>query len=244
MPTEILMPALSPTMEEGTLAKWLVKEGDTVSSGDLLAEIAALNANPEVHGILCQLPLPAHINVNTVLFSIDPKKDVDGFHFINAGHLATDRVGLKSCTPKGVMRLLAEYGVDLRGKHAVVVGRSRVVGRPMGAMLLAADATVTICHRHTDDTRKHAKMADIVVSATGIAGLVTKEWVKPGAVVIDVGTSRLEDGTLAGDVRFEEVREIASLITPVPGGVGPMTIAMLLENTCEAAEALLAARAG
>jgi len=209
------------------------------TESDLLAAVARLNADPECHGILVQLPLPAHINVNHVLFSIDPDKDVDGFHFINAGHLATDRAGLKACTPKGVMRLLEEYGVETRGKHAVVVGRSRVVGRPMGAMLLAADATVTLCHRHTPDTSKFARTADILVSATGIRGLVTKDWIKPGAVVLDVGISRDEDGRLAGDVRFDEVLPIASLLTPVPGGIGPMTIAMLLENTLEAAESVL-----
>ncbi len=211
----------------------------SVTQGDLLARIATLNADPGCHGILVQLPLPSHIHTNSVLFSIDPRKDVDGFHFINAGHLATDQVGLKACTPKGVMRLLDEYNVETRGKHAVVVGRSRVVGRPMGAMLLAADATVTICHRHTPDTSQYARTADIVVSATGIAGLVTKDWIKPGAVVIDVGISRRPDGTLCGDVRFDEVMQVAALVTPVPGGIGPMTIAMLLENTLEAATTVL-----
>ncbi len=205
-----------------------------IGESDLLAVVNELNIDPKVHGILCQLPLPPHINTNNILFHIDPRKDVDGFHFINAGHLATDQSGFKACTPKGIMRMLSECDVPLRGKHAVVIGRSRVVGRPMGAMLLANDATVTICHRHTADTGSHCRIADVIVSATGIAGLVTRDWVKPGAVVIDVGTARLPDGTLGADVRFDEVIEVASLVSPVPGGVGPMTIAMLLENTWEA----------
>lgn len=214
----------------------------TTSEAELLALIDQLNADPSIHGILVQLPLPDHIDINRVLFSIDPSKDVDGFHFINAGHLATDRVGRKACTPKGIMRLLKEYDVETRGKHAVVIGRSRVVGRPMGAMLLAANATVTICHRHTPDTREFSRNADILISATGIAGLVGPDWVKPGAVVVDVGITRGDDGRLCGDVQFDAVLPIAGLLTPVPGGVGPMTIAMLLENTCEAAESVLTRR--
>ncbi len=208
------------------------------SQATLLELLGELNHSHLVHGILVQLPLPEHLEEHVVLEAIDPRKDVDGFHYVNVGHLATDRAGLEPCTPRGVIRLLVEHGVPLRGRHAVVVGRSRIVGRPMAAMLLACDATVTVCHRHTPDTAALARQADVLVVAVGKPGLVRRDWVKPGAVVVDVGTSRLPDGKLAGDVAWDEVAPIASLISPVPGGVGPMTIAMLLENTCEAAERL------
>ena len=212
---------------------------DDVSEDELLERVRSLNSNPNVHGILVQLPLPSQINSHAVTNAIDPWKDVDGFHFVNAGHLATDRTGLAPCTPKGVMRLLREYDVTLRGAHAVVVGRSRIVGRPMGAMLLAADATVTTCHRHTASTKAMTRQGDIVIVAVGKSELVRGDWIKEGAVVVDVGINRTEDKRLLGDVAFDEVSQKARLITPVPGGVGPMTIAMLLENTCEAAERTL-----
>jgi methylenetetrahydrofolate dehydrogenase (NADP+)/methenyltetrahydrofolate cyclohydrolase len=212
------------------------------SQADLLRVIDGLNQNPEVHGVLVQLPLPAAISENAVLFAIDPWKDVDGFHYINAGHLATDKSGLRPCTPKGVMRLLSEHGVALRGLHAVVLGRSRVVGRPMAAMLLAADATVTVCHRYTPDSAHFSRQADVVVAAMGKPGTVTASWIKEAAVVIDVGLTRGPDGQIRGDVDFDGVLPKARLVSPVPGGVGPMTIAMLLDNTCEAAERLTAGR--
>ncbi|MCB9728194.1 MAG: bifunctional methylenetetrahydrofolate dehydrogenase/methenyltetrahydrofolate cyclohydrolase FolD [Deltaproteobacteria bacterium] len=210
----------------------------SVTQEEVLAVVERLNADPEVHGILVQLPLPPGLGTRTILHAIDPHKDVDGFHPVNMGQVATGRPPLAPCTPKGVMRLLREYEVPIRGAHAVVVGRSRVVGRPMAALLLAADATVTICHRHTDDTAAHTARADILVVAVGVPELVRGSWVREGAVVIDVGISRSSSGRLVGDVCFAEVQPRARLITPVPGGVGPMTIAMLLENTCVLAERL------
>jgi methylenetetrahydrofolate dehydrogenase (NADP+)/methenyltetrahydrofolate cyclohydrolase len=213
----------------------------SVTQAVLCGLIAELNSDPQVHGILVQLPLPDHIQAHIVLNSVDHLKDVDGFHYINAGHLATDRNGLAPCTPKGVMRMLTEHGVTTRGSHAVVVGRSRVVGRPMAAMLLAEDATVTIVHRHTAGPARYTSQGDIVVVAVGRPGLITPHWVKHGAVVIDVGINRTEHG-LCGDVQFDAVLDKAKLVSPVPGGVGPMTIAMLLENTCEAAERQLTRR--
>lgn len=208
--------------------------GDT-SEEDLIALIHGLNDDPDVDGILVQLPLPPAMVEARVLNAIAAAKDVDGFHVENAGHLVTDRRGLPPCTPKGIMRLLDHIGFELRGKHAVVLGRSRIVGRPMAAMLLAADATVTVCHRHTADSAAHARLADLLVVAVGKAGMVTGDWIKPGAVVIDVGINRLADGKLAGDVVTTQALHRASWVTPVPGGIGPMTIAMLLENTAEAA---------
>ncbi|MEZ4265815.1 MAG: bifunctional methylenetetrahydrofolate dehydrogenase/methenyltetrahydrofolate cyclohydrolase FolD [Myxococcota bacterium] len=210
----------------------------SVTQDDALALVERLNADPAVHGILVQLPLPPGLGTRTILHAIDPRKDVDGFHPVNMGQVATGRPPLAPCTPKGVMRLLREYDVPIRGAHAVVVGRSRVVGRPMAALLLAADATVTTCHRHTRDTSEHTARADIVVVAVGVPELVRGHWIREGAVVIDVGISRTVDGRLVGDVCFSEVMPRARLLTPVPGGVGPMTIAMLLENTCVLAERL------
>ena len=208
----------------------------TTSQAELLALVAALNEDATVDGVLVQLPLPRPLNARTTINAIHPAKDVDAFHPVNMGQVTTGRPTLVPCTAKGVMRLLAEYEVPLRGRHAVVVGRSRVVGRPMAALLLAADATVSICHRHTPDSAALTSMADVLVVAVGIADLVRASWVKEGAVVVDVGISRREDRTLAGDVAFDEVLPKASLLTPVPGGVGPMTIAMLLDNTCVIAE--------
>lgn len=209
---------------------------------ELLERIEALNRDEAVHGILVQLPLPEPLRPRPVLEAIDPGKDVDGFHPLNIGRLSTGRPELAPGTPKGVMRLLHHHRVPLRGRDAVVLGRSRVVGRPMSILLLAEDATVTSCHRHTASVREHAARADVLVAAVGSPGLVRADWVKPGATVIDVGITRRADGSLAGDVAFDEVEPRAGLITPVPGGVGPMTIAMLLENTCALAEARAAAR--
>ena len=209
----------------------------------LLARIAALNAEPEVDGILVQLPLPAHIRAEAAIAAVDPAKDVDGFHPLNAGRLASGLSGFTAegvrglipCTPRGCMHLLAEAGLRLRGARALVLGRSQIVGRPMAQLLLGADCTVTIAHSRTDDLPGECRRADILVAAVGRAEMVRGGWVKPGAVVIDVGINRLPDGRLVGDVAFAEVAPHAAAITPVPGGVGPMTIACLLENTLEAA---------
>lgn len=213
----------------------------TVSEAALLALIGELNADPDVHGILVQLPLPEHIDPKIVVDNIDPDKDVDGLHPVNVGRLQVGRKPLLACTPQGVMRLLREYNIPIRGRHAVVLGRSAIVGRPMSWILLRAHATVTTCHRHTHNTAALARQADILVSAVGKPGLVTPDWVKPGAVVIDVGINRV-DGKIRGDVDFDTVEPIASHITPVPGGVGPMTVAMLLKNTATAATRQHAAR--
>ncbi len=203
----------------------------------LLARIRALNADPTVHGILVQLPLPSHIDASKVIATIAPAKDVDGFHVASAGALTIGQPGFKPCTPYGCMRMLQAAGVDPRGKHAVVVGRSNIVGKPMALMLLQANATVTVCHSATPDLGAFTRQADILVAAVGRRNTITAGMVKPGAVVIDVGMNRNEAGKLCGDVDFEGVRQVAGWITPVPGGVGPMTRAMLLVNTLEAAEA-------
>ncbi len=205
------------------------------SEAALLATVARLNADPEVDGILVQLPLPPQIDALKVLAAIDPAKDVDGFHAMNAGLLATGQRGLVPCTPKGVMHLLAAAGAALPGARVVVVGRSNIVGKPMAALLLAADATVTVVHSRTRDLAAECRRAEILVAAVGRAGMVRGDWVAEGATVIDVGINRLPDGRLTGDVDFAAVRQHAGAITPVPGGVGPMTIACLLENTMEAA---------
>lgn len=207
-----------------------------VSGGELYALIDRLNADPAVHGILIQLPLPAHIDATDLIQRIRPDKDVDGFHAENVGRLALRQPGLRPCTPKGVMTLLAHTDKPVRGRHAVVVGVSNHVGRPLGLELLLAGATVTSCHRFTQDLAGFVGMADLLIVAVGKPGLVKGHWVKPGAVVIDVGINRLEDGTLTGDVEFQRASERASWITPVPGGVGPMTVATLMQNTLEAAE--------
>lgn len=202
----------------------------------LLAKIAELNADERVDGILVQLPLPKQINADAVISAIDPAKDVDGFHVANAGALVTGKQGFVPCTPFGVMRLIEKSGVNPRGKSAVIVGRSNIVGKPMALLLLAADATVTVAHSRTPDLCAVTRNADILVAAVGRAKLIKADMVKPGAVVIDVGMNRDENGKLCGDVDFAEVKEIAGSITPVPGGVGPMTIAMLMQNTVLAAQ--------
>lgn len=202
----------------------------------LLAKIAELNAEESVDGILVQLPLPKQINADAVISAIDPAKDVDGFHVANAGALVTGKQGFVPCTPFGVMRLIEKSGVNPRGKSAVIVGRSNIVGKPMALLLLAADATVTVAHSCTPDLSAVTRNADILVAAVGRAKLIKADMVKPGAVVIDVGMNRDENGKLCGDVDFAEVKEVAGSITPVPGGVGPMTIAMLMQNTVLAAQ--------
>lgn len=202
----------------------------------LLAKIAELNADESVDGILVQLPLPKQINADAVIAAIDPAKDVDGFHVANAGALVTGKQGFVPCTPFGVMRLIEKSGVNPRGKSAVIVGRSNIVGKPMALLLLAADATVTVAHSRTPDLSAVTRNADILVAAVGRAKLIKADMVKPGAVVIDVGMNRDENGKLCGDVDFAEVKEVAGSITPVPGGVGPMTIAMLMQNTMLAAQ--------
>jgi methylenetetrahydrofolate dehydrogenase (NADP+) / methenyltetrahydrofolate cyclohydrolase len=212
----------------------------TTSEPALLALVAALNADPEVDGILVQLPLPRGIDARRVLLTIDPEKDVDGFHPDNLGRLLLGEPRFIACTPFGVMKLIEEAGVALAGAEAVVVGRSNIVGKPMAALLIAADATVTVCHSRTRDLPAAVGRADVLVAAVGRPAMIAGAWIKPGAVVIDVGTNRLASGKLVGDVEFAAAAERASAITPVPGGVGPMTIAMLLTNTLTSARARLA----
>jgi len=207
----------------------------TTEEADLLGVIAGLNADPALDGILVQLPLPAHIDARAVIEAIDPAKDVDGFHPSNVGRLHEGAAVLIPCTPLGVMKLLAEAGIPLRGARAVVLGRSAIVGKPVAALLTAADATVTVAHSRTIDLAGECRRADIVVAAVGRAELVRGDWLAPGATVIDVGINRLPDGRLVGDVAFAEAAAVAGAITPVPGGVGPMTIACLVENTLSAA---------
>jgi methylenetetrahydrofolate dehydrogenase (NADP+)/methenyltetrahydrofolate cyclohydrolase len=209
--------------------------GTDVPEAELLRTVAALNADPAVHGILVQLPLPKHFDAARALESIAPAKDVDGFHAANLGALMAGRPGVVPCTPLGCMRLIEHAGVPIAGRHAVVVGRSNIVGKPLAHLLLQKDATVTICHSKSADLAGICRSADILVAAVGRAKLVGAGMVKPGACVIDVGINRLPDGKLAGDVDFDAVKEVAGWITPVPGGVGPMTIAMLLENCIRAA---------
>ena len=208
----------------------------TISERDLLALVHLLNKDKQVHGILVQLPLPPHIRAEKIFEAIAPHKDVDRFHPVNLGMLALGGEGFRPCTPMGIMRLLAAVHCDPKGKHAVVVGRSNIVGKPVALMLLEKHATVTICHSRTLNLRDEVGRADILVVAIGKAGLVRGDWVKPGAVVIDVGVNRLPNGKLGGDVEFETAKDRASAITPVPGGVGPMTICMLLFNTLKAAK--------
>jgi methylenetetrahydrofolate dehydrogenase (NADP+)/methenyltetrahydrofolate cyclohydrolase len=207
-----------------------------LSEERLLARIRELNADPKVHGILVQLPLPKHLDASKVIETIAPAKDVDGFHVASAGALVTGQPGFWPCTPYGCMKMLESIGYDLRGKHAVVIGRSNIVGKPMALMLLQKNATVTICHSGTTDLKAYTRQADVVVAAVGKRKVLTADMVKPGAVVIDVGMNRNEAGKLCGDVDFDGVQQVAGWITPVPGGVGPMTRAMLLVNTLEAAE--------
>ena len=216
----------------------LEKTPDTLTEKDLLVKIDALNQDPSIHGILVQLPLPAHIDAQRVIEAISPEKDVDGFHISSAGALMTGAKGFWPCTPFGCMKMLESIGYDLRGKHAVVIGRSNIVGKPMAMMLLQKNATVTLCHSHTKNLAELTRQADLIVAAVGVRNVLTKDMVKPGAVVLDVGMNRDEDGKLCGDVDFDGVRQVAAFITPVPGGVGPMTITMLLHNTVWAAEQL------
>jgi methylenetetrahydrofolate dehydrogenase (NADP+)/methenyltetrahydrofolate cyclohydrolase len=233
--SKVYVTSKKKTAEELGFGSWEHHLGATVSQAELLAVVEKLNADPKVDGILVQLPLPKHIDSNAVLLSVDPSKDVDGFHPVNAGNLFQGRPGLVACTPAGVMRMLEEIHFNPSGKSAVVIGRSNIVGRPMAALLINASATVTVCHSKSD-VEAEVRRADLVVAAVGVKHLVKAAWVKPGAVVIDVGMNRGADGKLAGDVEVE-AKERASFITPVPGGVGPMTIAMLMSNTVAAARA-------
>jgi methylenetetrahydrofolate dehydrogenase (NADP+) / methenyltetrahydrofolate cyclohydrolase len=227
--------------EDSGLHSVLERYPATLTEAELLARIDALNRDPAIHGILVQLPLPAHIDAHQVIEAISPEKDVDGFHVASAGALMVGQPGFWSCTPYGCMKMLEDIGYDLRGKHAVVIGRSNIVGKPMALMLLQKNATVTVCHSATKDLKAMTLQADVIVAAVGKRHVLTADMVKPGAVVIDVGMNRIPEGEpgegkLCGDVDFEGVRQVAGYITPVPGGVGPMTITMLLINTLEAAE--------
>ncbi|WP_095725520.1 bifunctional methylenetetrahydrofolate dehydrogenase/methenyltetrahydrofolate cyclohydrolase [Enterococcus faecalis] len=219
----------------GILSK-VEKLPETISEEELLAEIDKYNQDSRFHGILVQLPLPKHIDEEKILLAIDPKKDVDGFHPMNLGRLFVGKPEMIPCTPYGIMKMFEAYDIDLTGKRAVVIGRSNIVGKPMAQLLLMKNATVTIAHSKTEHLAEVAKEADILVVAIGRGHFVTKEFVKPGAVVIDVGMNRNQEGKLIGDVAFDEVSEIASYITPVPKGVGPMTITMLMYQTVEAAK--------
>ena len=214
----------------------LEKYDATLTEAELLARIEALNADPAIHGILVQMPLPKHIDPHKVIESIATAKDVDGYSVLSAGELMTGLPGFRPCTPYGCMKLIETTGVSLRGKHAVVIGRSNTVGKPMALLLLQANATVTVCHSGTPDLAHHTRQADVVVAAVGRRDTLTGDMVKPGAIVIDVGINRNDEGKLCGDVDFASASQVAGWITPVPGGVGPMTITMLLVNTIEAAE--------
>ncbi|MBA4216998.1 MAG: bifunctional methylenetetrahydrofolate dehydrogenase/methenyltetrahydrofolate cyclohydrolase FolD [Roseateles sp.] len=223
--------------EEAGIRSVLEKYDATLTEAELLARVDALNNDPTIHGILVQLPLPPHIDDHKVIEAISPAKDVDGFHIASAGALVVGEPGFKACTPYGCMKMLESIGMgNLKGKHAVVIGRSNIVGKPMALMLLAANATVTVCHSGTADLGAMTRQADVIVAAVGKRNVLTADMVKPGAVVIDVGMNRNDEGKLCGDVDFDGIRQVAGWITPVPGGVGPMTIAMLLVNTLESAE--------
>jgi len=208
---------------------------DTISQDEIIATIEMINANPRIDGILVQLPLPAHIDTEKILEIIDPKKDVDGFHPYNVGRLVTNLDSFVPCTPLGVMRMFEKYEIEIKGKDVCVVGASNIVGKPMASLLLNSDATVTLTHIHTKDLKAHTSRADIVIVGVGRPNLITEDMVKDRAVVIDIGINRLESGKLVGDVDFDAVKDKCSFITPVPGGAGPMTIAMLLENTLKSA---------
>ncbi len=222
--------------EDSGLHSVLEKYDADMTEAALLARVDALNNDPAIHGILVQLPLPKHIDAQKVIEAISPAKDVDGFHIASAGALMTGMPGFWPCTPYGCMKMLESIGYSLKGKHAVVIGRSNIVGKPMALMLLGQNATVTVCHSATQDLRAQTLQADVIVAAVGKRNVLTADMVKPGAVVIDVGMNRNDEGKLCGDVDFDGVKEVAGWITPVPGGVGPMTITMLLVNTIEAAE--------
>jgi len=225
--------------EDAGLHSVLEKYEATMTEADLLARVDALNNDPAIHGILVQLPLPAHIDAQKVIEAISPAKDVDGFHIASAGALMTGMPGFWPCTPYGCMKMLESIGYDLKGKHAVVIGRSNIVGKPMALMLLQKDATVTVAHSRTKDLKALTLQADVIVAAVGKRNVLTADMVKPGAVVLDVGMNRNDEGKLCGDVDFDGVKEVAGYITPVPGGVGPMTITMLLVNTLESAQRAL-----
>ena len=235
--SQVYVKSKAADSEQTGLKATLERYPASLPESALLERIAALNADVGVHGILVQLPLPAHLNASRVIEAIAPEKDVDGFHIASAGALMTGQPGFRPCTPYGCMKMLQSIGMnDLRGKNAVVIGRSNIVGKPMALMLLAANATVTVCHSGTASLAAFTRQADVIVAAAGQRKVLTAGMVKPGAVVIDVGMNRDENGKLCGDVDFEGVRQVAGWITPVPGGVGPMTRAMLLVNTIEAAE--------
>ncbi len=223
--------------ETGMYSRTINMPADTTQEA-LEGAIEELNADPAIHGILVQLPLPKHLDEQAALAKILPGKDVDGFHLINAGHMLTGTEGVVACTPRGALYMIKQTGLDLNGKEAVVIGRSNIVGKPMAMLLLRENCTVTMCHSRTKNLAEHTRRADILVAAVGKAGFVTADMVKPGAVVIDVGINRV-DGKVKGDVDFDAVKEVAGWITPVPGGVGKMTITMLLANTVEAAERAL-----
>ena len=220
----------------------LEKYPHDLSQADLLARVDALNNDPNIHGILVQLPLPSHIDAQKIIEAISPSKDVDGFHVASAGALMTGLPAYWPCTPHGCMKMLESIGYKLKGKHAVVIGRSNIVGKPMALMLLQENATVTVCHSSTVDLKHHCLRADVIVAAVGKRNVLTADMVKPGAVVLDVGMNRDDAGKLCGDVDFEGVKQVAGYITPVPGGVGPMTITMLLANTLDSAQQALSAK--
>ena len=220
--------------EVGIRSELILKDASTTEE-ELLSIIQELNENPNVNGILVQLPLPAHISEAAVIEAIHPEKDVDGFHPISVGNMVLGNETMLPCTPHGIIELIKRTGTTIAGKHAVVIGRSNIVGKPVSLLLQQENATVTMCHSRTQNLEEYTRKADILVVATGRAHMIGKEHVKPGAVVIDVGVNRIETGKLVGDVKFDEVQEVASFLTPVPGGVGPMTITMLLKNTVMAA---------
>ena len=225
--------------EEVGIRSEIIELPDSVSEKELLEIIHQLNQNEAVHGILVQLPLPKQINVQHIIESIDPKKDVDGFHPINIGRMMTGQDTFLPCTPYGIIKMLQSKNITIEGKHAVVMGRSNIVGKPVGQLLLNENATVTYCHSKTKNLQEITKQADILIVAIGRPNVINKEYLKEGAVVIDVGINRIEDGTLTGDVDFDSAKEVASYITPVPRGVGPMTITMLLHNTIKAAKEMV-----
>ena len=226
--------------EDAGLHSVFEKYDAALTQAQLLARIEALNRDPAIHGILVQMPLPQHIDPHRVIETISTAKDVDGYSTLSAGQVMTGAPGFRPCTPYGCMHLIASTGVRLRGKHAVVIGRSNTVGKPMAMLLLQENATVTLCHSATADLKAHTLQADVVVAAVGRRNVLTADMVKPGAIVIDVGMNRTDEGKLCGDVDYAGVRAVAGFITPVPGGVGPMTITMLLMNTLEAAERVAA----
>ncbi len=219
--------------EVGIYSK-VIRKPDTITQQELLELVEELNQDTRIHGILVQLPLPKHISEDLVIQAIDPRKDVDGFHPVSVGNMVIDSPCFLPCTPHGIIEIIKRSGVNIAGKHAVVIGRSNIVGKPVSMLLLREHATVSICHSRTENLAEMTRQADILVVAIGKAHIIGADHVKPGAVVIDVGVNRIETGKLVGDVRFDEVKEVASYITPVPGGVGPMTITMLLKNTVDA----------